>query len=106
MERTFIDDVYESLQGISDRDVLVPGVEAAFTQGHICLQLYGDVFNAKCRLNDLYNEGHELDDVEWIITRMFDIMEEIGYRMYVYGARFGIPEGEDPRTPRQRRKDA
>ena len=102
MEQTFIDKVYDSVQAISERDVLVPGVQAAFTEGQICLQIYGDVFEAKCQLNDTYNDGHELEEVEQIISRMFDIMAEVGHQMYLYGAKFGIPEGEDIRTPAER----
>ena len=100
MEQTFIHKVYTSLQGITERDVLVPGVEAAFAKGQVCQQLYKEVFEAKCRLNDLYNQGHELEDVEIIIGRMFDIMEVIGHKMYLYGATFGTPEGNTaPQSP-------
>ena len=102
MESNFIDDVYASIQCVFDEDVLVPEVKAAFTEEQICMQLYSRVFDAKCRINDKYNGGHELHDVEEIIDAMFDIMAEVGHQMYLYGAKFGIPEGTDIRTPQER----
>ena len=106
MKENFIDKVYDTLQDTGPDDWHVPGVKPAFCDDQICHQLYGKVYDAKWRLCDRYYGGHEMEDVEEIISRMFDIMQEVGYQMYLYGAKFGIPEGTDTRTPAERSIDA
>ena len=87
---SFIEDVYDTMQGVFESDVLVPGVEPAFIDGTKCEQLYGQVYDAERRLEErLGVETHD-PDVECIIRSLLDIQEELCYRMYHYGAKFGM----------------
>lgn len=87
---SFIEDVYDSMQGFVESDVLVPGVEPAFAVGKKCERLYGQVYDAERRLEErLGVEAHD-QDVECIIRSLMDIQEELCYRMYHYGAKFGM----------------
>lgn len=90
MRNSFIQDVYDTMQGIFESDVLVPGVEPAFIAGKKCERLYAQVYDAERRLEArLGVEAHD-PDVECIISSLQDIQEELCYRMYHYGAKFGI----------------
>lgn len=102
MEFNFIDKVYETIQSTSLNDVFIPEITPSFVEGEICLRLYEKVYDAKWRICDEHYCGREAEDVEIIISRMFDIMQEVGYRMYLCGAKYGIPEGTDTRTPAER----
>ena len=87
---SFVNDVYESMQGSFESDFLVPGVEHAFATGEKCERLYGQVYDAQRRLEErLGVEPYDLD-VECIISSLLDIQEELCYRMYYYGAKFGM----------------
>ena len=101
MRDSFIDKVYNTIQDTAPANWHIPGVEPEFAEGKYCLQLYAQVYEAKQRLNDRYNGGHELQDVEDIICHMFDIMQEVGHKMYLYGATFGIPNDADTETAGQ-----
>lgn len=95
IRNSFMQDVYDTMQGVFESDVLVAGVEPAFTVGKKCEQLYGQVYDAERRLEErLGVSGHD-PDVECIIRAMTDIQEELCFRMYYYGAKFGM---RDERT--------
>ena len=87
---SFIQDVYESMQGMFESDMSVPGVEHAFALGEKCERLYGQVYDAERRLEERLGVGPHDEDVECIISSLTDIQEELCYRMYIYGARFGM----------------
>ena len=87
---SFIQDVYDTMQGMFEGDCLVPGVELAFAAGEKCEQLYAQVYDAERRLEErLGVDGHD-EDVERIISCLLDIQEELCYRMYHYGEEFGM----------------
>lgn len=87
---SFIQDVYDSMQAIHESGVLVPGVEPAFALGEKCLQLYDQVYDAERRLEERLGVPMHDEDVECIISSLLDIQEELCYRMYYYGAKYGL----------------
>ena len=58
----------------------------------ICLKRYGDVLDAYQRLCVRLGTQDEDEDVETIIHAFMDIEKELCYRMYRYGAQFGMGE--------------
>lgn len=78
------------MQGIFESDVLIPGVEHAFAAGGKCEKLYAQVYDAQRRLEDRLGVEPYDKDVECIIRCMTAIQEELCYRMYYYGAKFGM----------------
>lgn len=90
VNNSFVEDVYESMHGMFESDILVPGVERAFATGEKCEKLYALVYDAERRLEErLGVEAHD-KDVESIINSMTEIQKELCYRMYYYGAKFGM----------------
>lgn len=90
MEKQFIDRVYETLVLGVLEEYRVPGVEHVFSEGHVCLEHYGRALAAYQRLCDRLGVLEVDDDVEEIFDAFFSIRDEIGYRMYRYGAQFGL----------------
>lgn len=89
---SFIQDVYDAMQEGEPEIFSVPGVENAFAEGEKCCNLYEQVYHAERRLEErLGVDGHD-DDVETIICCLQDIQEELCFRMYHYGAKFGLRE--------------
>lgn len=89
---SFIADVYDSMQAVFEEDVLVPGVTSAFTEGSLCERLYSQVYDAERRLEARLGVSLHDPDVECIIRCLLDIQEELCFRMYHYGAKFGLRE--------------
>lgn len=91
MRDSFVALVYETLHGVLIPEARVPGVEDAFAPGSRCERLYSAMLDAYERLCErLQVDGDEDADVEIIIQSLMEIEEEMCYRMYVYGAKFGI----------------
>ena len=90
MEDKFIEDVYETLQGETNPAFMVPGVENAFDKGKKCAILYKAVYDAERRLEKRLNVEPYDDDVEKIIKALLGIQKELCFKMYRYGAQFGL----------------
>lgn len=90
MGRAFYDKLFNIVNGITEESLEFPDVKDAFERGELCCRLYGNVYDAERRLEErLGVVGHD-PDVEAIIVAMDEIIKEIGYRMYCYGAKYGM----------------
>lgn len=80
-------EVYDIVTGIitEEESRKYPKIKSEFCEGSECDKLYGEVYDAKMRLNKRLNEDED-DDVETIINSMLDICRIIGCKMYHYGA--------------------
>ena len=90
MVEQFIENVYETLQGETNPAFMVPGVENAFDEGKKCALLYKEVYHAQRRLETRLDVDPYDEDVEKIITALLDIQKELCFKMYRYGAQFGL----------------
>lgn len=69
----------------------MPGVENAFENDSFCLTEYGKILDAYSRLClRLGVEDQDDADVEAIIHSSMLIQEDLCYRMYRYGALYGM----------------
>ncbi len=92
MKDTFITDVYNTLQGHLEPAYQISGVENAFAPGEKCDLLYEKAYDAQRRLERRLGAQEYDADVEAIINALMEIQEELCYRMYCYGAKFGMKE--------------
>ena len=92
MDNEFMQDVYDTLNGDMLPGCEVPGVENLFADGATCELLYRDIYDAERRLEERLGVEPYDDDVEMIVSKMFDIVEEMCRHMYYYGAKFGMRE--------------
>lgn len=91
MQNSFIQDVYGTLWGLTVEDAQIPGVENLFEEGMPCAVNYGKMLAAYERLlRRLGCAGTEDPDVEIIMNTLMDITDGLSYKMYEYGAQFGI----------------
>ena len=90
MSDQFIEDVYETLQGETNPAFMVPGVENAFEEGKKCALLYKEIYDAQRRLETRLDVEPYDEDVEKVITALLDIQKELCFKMYKYGAQFGL----------------
>lgn len=82
--------VYDSMaRHLQDAD-RVPGVEDAFAPGTYCMERYIQMKDAYDRLCVRLGVVDEDSDVETIINCMMDIEQELCFRMYRYGAMYGM----------------
>lgn len=88
----FLEAVYESMTGALLPKYRIPGVEDAYMEGGKCDRLYSRVYDAARRLEARLGLQEEDEDVDEIIQCMMAIQEELCYRMYGYGAKFGMKE--------------
>ena len=72
----------------------MPGVENAFSGDSYCIKRYGHMLRAYERLCERLGTGEDDADVEVIINAFMDIQQELCYRMYRYGAQFGMGESK------------
>ena len=90
MKRAFYEKLFNIVNGVEYESLEFPDVKDAFAEGELCSTQYGIVYDAERRLEErLGVEGHD-PDVEAIIVAMDEITKEIGYRMYCYGAKYGM----------------
>lgn len=89
MEETFVDWVYDTLTGVLNEEYCLPEVENAFSSGMPCDHMYADVYENYQRICEKYAVDYD-NDVEGIINSMFQIARELGYKMYEYGAKYGM----------------
>ena len=92
MQQSFMERVYESMTDEISDEYMVPGVEYAVEEGSYCMNLYGEAYDAYRRLRLRLNAGEYDPDVEIIFHSFSQIQEELCYRMYRYGAQFGLRE--------------
>ena len=90
MDYTFIEEMYDALQGESFRGFALSGVENLFDEGKKCAILYKEVYDAARRLEELLGVEPYDEDIEKIITALTDIQKEMCFQMYICGARFGL----------------
>lgn len=83
--------IYGTLMGSLQEPYSMPGVTCIFTEAKI-VKLYKQISDAYARLCLRLGVGEEDDDVEDILSAVMDIEEQIAYRMYRYGAQFGMPD--------------
>lgn len=84
----FVVDVYDSLLG----ELLfpVPGVENAFEDGGMCMELYQNMMDAYSRLLLRLGQKEDDPDVEIIINSLLAIQKELCLKMYWYGTKFAF----------------
>ena len=82
-----VDVIYELLNGTRIRQSGDPEIENMFADGSACEILYDQVYRANLRLCQRLGVVEDAD-VETIIDSLLCICEQIGKRMYHYGAAF------------------
>lgn len=88
MKETFVEVVYDLLNGTRIRQPGDPEVENLFSIGRECERLYSEVYNTNIRL--CQRLGVEEDaDVEAIVNSLLHIGKLVAMRMYRYGTEFG-----------------
>ncbi len=92
MQQSFMKRVYESMTDDIIDEYAIEGVENAFADGSRCMNLYEEAYEAYRRLRQRLNAGEYNPDVEIIYHAFSQIQEELCYRMYRYGAKFGLRE--------------
>lgn len=63
-----------------------------FEEGKECELKYGETLNAYSRLCERLGVKNEDADVGVIIHSLINICDNLCYRMYEYGAKFGMPK--------------
>lgn len=92
MEESFVDRVYWSINGFLLPQFTVAGVENIFSKGGIGIELYEQASDAYARICDRLGVRDEDPDQDIIVRSLEEIEKEISYRMYQYGAQFGMRE--------------
>ena len=90
MEEWFAGEVYDTLRGDRQTGIGAAGVENLFAPGMECEKLYERMLAAYGRLCVRLGREDEDPDVEIIISALMGIERRISFRMYEYGAKFGI----------------
>lgn len=91
MEHDYMKWAYATMACHLNEEYQMPGVEYAFEKDSFCLTEYGKILDAYSSLcNRLGTEDQDDPDVETIIHSSLLIQEELCYRMYRYGALFGM----------------
>ena len=91
MEQSIVRRVYESMACDVCEEFMFPGVDNAFTPDSLCMNYYEKALNAKNRiLNKLKTDDDP--DLALIFYYLDRIQEEVCFRMYHYGAQFGLSE--------------
>ena len=89
MSKSKMEWAYESMACFVKEWYRMPGVEDAFQEGSDCATYYHEIWEAYERLRKRLGVQDEDADVEIIIRAFEDIQQELCYRMYHYGAKFG-----------------
>ena len=100
MKQTLMECAYETMACGVLEAYQMPGVEDAFAPGSYCMDLYTKALDAYARLCNRLGVKDEDNDVEIIFYSFLQIQKELCYRMYRYGAQFGMGEVlENPDLP-------
>ena len=94
MEESFVQAVYESLSGFLIPEAQVPGVENIFTAGQPAQEKLETIYKTYGKIRDRHHVN-AVDEIEDIINAYEDICRIVGYKMYEYGAKFGV-DGKKP----------
>ena len=82
---------YMTMACFLKEEYAMPGVENAFAEGSLCLEEYSKILSAYANLCRRLGLDEDADtDVETIINSFLSIQEELCYRMYRYGALYGL----------------
>ncbi len=92
MKQTLMERVYETMACGVLEAYQMPGVEDAFESGSYCMNLYAKALDAYERLCNRLGVKDEDNDIEIIFYSFWEIQKELCYRMYQYGAKFGMDE--------------
>lgn len=92
MQQSFMERVYETMTDEVSEEYMIPGVEYAFAEGSYCMDLYDNAYNAYRRLCIRLKAGDEDPDLEIIFNSFLGMQMDLCYRMYRYGAKFGLRE--------------
>ena len=90
MEESFMERVHTSLRGGYVKEYEVAGVENIFEKEAIGAKLYANAMDAYQRVCDRLGVIDEDDDLEIIVNSLLELEAEMSYRMYRYGAKFGM----------------
>lgn len=94
MRRDYMEWAYETMAYGLRKGYRMPGVENAFAGDSYCANRYRDMWNAYRSLCNRLGTVDEDEDVEIMIDAFLDIQKELCYRMYRYGAEFGMGESK------------
>ena len=85
MDRSFVEQVYETMWGQLIDKYAVPGVEDAFCEGSRCGQLYEQMLEAYERVCDRLGVEGEDPDVETIVGALLEMDRILCLKMFGYG---------------------
>ena len=94
MRKDYMEWAYETMACGLIEGHRMPGVEYEFLPGRYALEQYGEVYDAYERLRDRLGVVDCDDDVEIIINAFFAMQRDLCYRMYRYGAQFGMGDSK------------
>lgn len=89
-----IEQVYETMIGMLEKDACVPGVEDAFAEGMPCCTLYENVLAAYARITKRLQVENEDEDVEVIINSFLQMQRILCYQMFAYGIAISRDDGQ------------
>ncbi|MBQ5711628.1 MAG: hypothetical protein IIV61_03350 [Oscillospiraceae bacterium] len=89
MDRSFVEQVYETMWGQLIDKYAVPGVEDAFCEGSRCGQLYEQMLEAYERVCDRSGVADEDPDVETIVGALLEMDRILCLKMFGYGEKMG-----------------
>lgn len=88
IEQEFIEDVYDSLQGVLVPEARIPWVKDLFLPGSPCDRAYAEMLQAYGRLRDRLGVPDEDGDVETIINSLMNIQRILGENMFLCGLEY------------------
>ena len=99
MKTEFINDIYDTLQGLLVDEASVPGVRCIFEDGMSCQEKYSQMLAAYDRLCCRLNVTNEDPDVELIINSLLDISKILGCEMFRCGVSFAQHPHDEENAP-------
>lgn len=88
MQRALARRIYEQVCAGVLPEYQLPGVAFAFAPGSFCLQKYTQMLEAYARLCERLGVTDEDEDLECILSSLFEIQEELCCQMFLYGTQF------------------
>ena len=87
-EEAWIEDIYDSLQGVLVPEARVPWVKNLFLPDSPCDRAYSNMLDAYERLRGRLGVADEDGDVEIIINSLLDIQQILGHEMFRCGVEY------------------